>query len=137
MGGDNDAGWVGIAAPLDGGNWTHAISQDSPGIPGAAEPGDRFGASISINYLVGETGTVDVAVGAPNEDIGRLADAGEVTILRDVYDEGGGALVYDQNSAGVPGSVEAGDRFGRSLDSISSGPPAGWPWGFPPRTSGR
>lgn len=121
VGGDNDAGWVGIAAPLDGGSLTHAITQDSPGISGAAEPGDRFGASISINYLVGETGTVDVAVGAPNEDIGSLADAGQVTIIRDVYDEGDGALVYDQNSAGVPGSAEAGDRFGRSLDSIAVG----------------
>jgi hypothetical protein len=121
VGGDNDAGWVGIEAALDGGGYTHSITQDSPGIPGAAEPGDRFGASISINYLVGETGTIDVAVGAPNEDVGSLADAGQVTVLRDVYDEGDGAIVYDQNSAGVPGSVEAGDRFGRSLDSIVVG----------------
>ena len=91
VGGDNDAGWVGIVAAVDGGNLTSAVTQDSPGIPGAAEPGDRFGASISINYLVGATGIVDVAVGAPNEDIGRLADAGQVTVLRDVYDEIDGA----------------------------------------------
>ena len=119
VGVDNDAGWVGILAAVDGGNLT--VTQDSPGIPGAAEPGDRFGASISLNYLVGATGIVDAAVGAPNEDIGSLADAGQVTVLRDVYDEIDGGLVYDQNSSGVPGAAEAGDRFGRSLDSIVVG----------------
>ena len=120
VGGDNDAGWVGIAAQLDGGNVTTPSPRTPPAFP-ARRSRATGSAPRSRSTTVGPTGTVDVAVGAPNEDIGRLADAGQVTVLRDVYDEGDGALVYDQNSAGVPGSVEAGDRFGRSLDSIVVG----------------
>ena len=81
---------------------------------------------------------VDAAVGAPNEDIGSLADAGAVTIVRDIYSttlEGGIAL--DQNSPGVPGAAEAGDRFGRSLDTVKVGGPAGWRSAYPVRTSAR
>ena len=121
VGGDNDAGWVGFLVALDGGNVVMKADQDTPGIPGAAEPGDRFGASVSLNYLVGSAGVVDAAVGAPNEDIGSLADPGQVTILRDIYDEIDGGIVYDQNFPGVPGAAEAGDRFGRSLDTVKVG----------------
>ena len=38
---------------LDGGNIPIEVTQDTPGIPGAAEPGDRFRAAVSLNYLVG------------------------------------------------------------------------------------
>ncbi|HSU34616.1 MAG TPA: hypothetical protein VLJ88_03050 [Propionibacteriaceae bacterium] len=118
VGSANDAGWVGMTAAADGGSSSSAVTQNSPGIPGAAETGDRFGAALSINQLIGENGTVDVAVGVPNEDIGSLADAGSVIILQDLYDPVETGIAIDQNSAGVPGVVEAGDRFGRSLDSI-------------------
>ena len=119
VGGDNDAGWVGLIAAVDGGTARTAVTQDSPGIPGAAEAGDRFGAALSINYLVGSGGIVDIAVGVPNEDIGSLADAGSVIILQDQYDPVETGVALDQNSAGVPGVAEAGDRFGRSLDSVN------------------
>lgn len=33
VGGDNDAGWVGIVAAVDGGNLTSAVTQDSPESP--------------------------------------------------------------------------------------------------------
>ena len=50
----------------------------------------------------------------------RLADAGSVIILRDLYDPVEDAdSAIDQNSAGVPGVAEAGDQFGRSLDSVN------------------
>ena len=94
------------------------VTQNSPGIPGAAETGDRFGAALTINNLIGSNGTIDVAVGVPGEDIGSVADAGSVIILQDLYDPVETGVAIDQNSAGVPGVAEAGDQFGRSLDSV-------------------
>ena len=40
-------------------------------------------------------------------------------VLQDLYDPVETAVALDQNSAGVPGVAEAGDRFGRSLDSVN------------------
>ena len=126
VGGHNDAGWVGFLAALDGGNVATSVTQDTPGIPGAAETGDRFGAAISINYLSDgggfASGSVDAAVGAPNEDVGsvegcRFRDhrGGRLRLPRST------GIAIDQNWPGVPGKPEAGDRFGRSLDTIQVG----------------
>ena len=52
IGGHNDSGWVGMLHAFDGGNVAKAISQNSTGVPGAAEAGDRFGASVSINQFL-------------------------------------------------------------------------------------
>jgi hypothetical protein len=89
---------------------SRSFSQDSPGVGGVGEAGDRFGASISV----GDRGTL--AVGVPGEDIGSVADAGMVqtfsnaigTTTRQVHS-------FTENSPGVPGGVEAGDRFGASV----------------------
>ncbi len=115
-----DAGWVGFQVAYDGENVEIEVTQDSPGLPGAAESGDRFGAAVSLNYLLGEVGTVDAAVGTPNEDIGSRADAGAVTVVRDIYFPPDG-VAYDQDSSGVPGTAEAGDQFGRTLDTVRVG----------------
>jgi hypothetical protein len=117
--GRNDAGLVAMTAAVDGGTSSSTITQNSPGIDGVAETGDRFGAALTINHLTGANGTIDVAVGVPNEDIGSVADAGSVIILQDLEDPVETGIAIDQNSPGVPGIVEAGDRFGRSLDSIN------------------
>lgn len=125
VGGHNDAGWVGFLVANDGGNVAVSATQNTPGIQGAAEAGDRFGAAISLNHLSDgggfATGSVDAAVGAPNEDVGSKKDAGSVTILEDVYDVPESGIAIDQNWPGVPGKPEAGDRFGRSLDTIQVG----------------
>ena len=86
-------------------------SQDSPGVPGTAETGDRFG---SVLASVG-TG-FGVLVGDPLEDIGSRADAGAVWFLR-VGSSGTAApsQSFDQDSSGVTGTAEAGDRFGASV----------------------
>jgi FG-GAP repeat len=88
------------------------ITQDSPGIPGTAEAGDEFGATLSLTY----TGVV---IGSPGESIGTAAGAGSVTFIS----EGIPVLAqsWSQNSAGVPGTAEAGDHFGASLAG------GGWP----------
>ena len=52
IGGHNDAGWVGVLHAYDGGNVETAISQNSTGVPGSAEAGDRFGAAVSINEFL-------------------------------------------------------------------------------------
>ena len=83
---------------FDGGNVADAVTQDTPGIPGAAEAGDRFGAAVSLNYLLGpDPALVDVAVGVPNEDIGSTADAGAVTVVQDIYDSSRRQSRLDQN----------------------------------------
>ena len=127
IGGQNDAGWVGVLHAYDGENVETAISQNSTGVPGSAEAGDRFGAAVSINEFLTEDPAsddfvIDVVVGAPNEDVGSAADAGTVTVVKDVYfDEFPGSVSFSQDSAGVPGVVEAGDRFGRTVDTVRVG----------------
>ncbi|MFJ6659553.1 FG-GAP and VCBS repeat-containing protein [Streptomyces sp. NPDC091377] len=92
------------------------LTQDSPGVPGADEPDDWFGHALSLDDIDGD-GRADLAVSANFETIGAAELAGSVTVLR-----GGpagltttGAQSFTQNTAGVPGTAETGDRFGWSL----------------------
>ena len=121
IGSDTDAGWVGTLTQSGSGRYVDALTQDTTGIPGATEPGDRFGTSVSLSYLLGDAHIADVAVGSPREDVGDVLDAGTVTIVRDLYLGIHGAVVYDQDSAGVASVPETGDRFGQSLDSMRTG----------------
>ena len=105
------------------GAWT-VITQDTPGIPGAAEPEDSFGASVAALPFAG--GATDwLAVGSPGEALGRLTDAGRVVVIRG---SSGGAVPtssrsWHQNSPGIRGAAESdggfewvlGDTFGASL----------------------
>ena len=89
------------------------IGQDSAGVSGASEPGDRFGASVAAAW--DPALSLRVAVGAPGEDLGDAADAGMVTVLgydgRQVTE----VLAVHQGTAGVPGASEPGDGFGTSV----------------------
>ena len=94
--------------------------QGRDGVPGSPEAGDRFGAAVAAGPVRGLTGGFpldDVAVGAPGEDVGSLADAGSVTILVDADPHFGtlSARVLLQGHAGLSGAAEAGDRFGTAL----------------------
>jgi hypothetical protein len=121
VGTDFDAGWVGIVSPTSSGSYFDVLTEDTLGVPGETEPNDRFGTSVSLGYLLGNAAIADVAIGSPYEDVGSVVNAGTVTIMRDLYVGSDGAVVYDQDSPGVPDSVEAGDRFGYSLDSMQTG----------------
>lgn len=88
------------------GFWT----QDTAGVAGSAEQGDRFG-SATESLDLSTTGAATFVVGTPGEDLGSVRDAGAVYTL-------GGGRVYDESSAGVPGTVEAGDLFGATLGSL-------------------
>ncbi|GAA3802095.1 FG-GAP repeat protein [Streptomyces phyllanthi] len=134
--------------PTPAQTWT----QDSPGVPGAAEAGDRWGAEMSSGDTNGD-GLPDLAIGAPGEDIGSVSDAGAVWALRGA--RGGltatGARSFDQNHPDMPGGAEALDRWGgqvRLIDANKDGlfgllaaAPGentndGFVWVIPPSSSG-
>ncbi|GAA2219545.1 FG-GAP-like repeat-containing protein [Streptomyces indiaensis] len=88
------------------------LTQDSAGVPGASEKGDRFGSGVSLGDINGD-GYADLAIGSAGEN----SSAGAVTVL---YGSASGlttkgATSYTQNTAGVPGGSEAGDRFGERV----------------------
>ncbi len=89
-------------------DWTRA-NQNSPGAPGVAEAGDRFGASVDFAGAY-------TLVGVPGEDIGAFADAGMAARYREVGNHTTEDwLAWNQASSGVPGSTESGDRFGAAV----------------------
>ncbi len=90
--------------------------QDSANVPGTAEYGDDFGAAVSLGDVNGD-GRLDLAIGAPGEDVGTLAGAGSVTVL-----PGGatgltatGAKSFTQDTTSVPGTAEQADAFGGAV----------------------
>ncbi|MFI7005940.1 FG-GAP and VCBS repeat-containing protein [Streptomyces sp. NPDC050145] len=92
------------------------LTQDTPGIPGAVEKSDRFGASVALGDIDGD-GHADLAVGAPYETVGTAEFTGSVTVI-----PGGAAgpsteasYAYHQDTTGVPGAAETGDNFGSAV----------------------
>jgi hypothetical protein len=115
-----DAGRAGMV--LFGPNGTvaaaGAVDQDSPGISGAVEAGDRFGQSVDLHQgpsgfscPVSGTRGWTLAVGVPGEDFGTTRDAGMVHMIKDLA----GDTLLSQDTAGVDGAPEAGDRFGAAM----------------------
>lgn len=104
---------------------TRTVTQDSPGVPGASETGDRFGTSVAVTELEGcfTTDPGAIAVGAPGESLGAISAAGSVTIVASAAP---GARA--QNSAclhawyqgfagagGLGGVAKAGDALGAAV----------------------
>lgn len=56
------------------------ITQDTAGIPGVPEAGDRFGSSVAMGDVDGD-GYTDLVIGSGGEAIGTVAGAGAVTIV--------------------------------------------------------
>ena len=109
VGSKTDAGMI-TALPAPGatpaGPGPYAASEDTPGIPGAAEAGDCFGAAVSGSW-----------VGTPGEDVGTVRDVGMVHRLA-VWAHSFRSLGYvSQNSPGIRGANEPGDTFGASLQA--------------------
>jgi len=122
VGGVRRAGAVHVFTVGPGRKVTKAlrITQDTPGVPGVAEPGDMFGWSLALGRLGGDPDALDLVIGAPYEDIeaGAGRDAGAITIVYDVTRRGGGGLRavsrrLDGADDGLPD--RAGDRFGHAL----------------------
>ena len=90
-------------------------NQDTLGIIGTREAGDRFGSSLAVADFNGD-GFTDLAIGVPFEDQ-TGTDDGAVNVI---YGSGtglnqAGNQVWDQDTPGIIGTREAGDRFGSSL----------------------
>lgn len=105
--------------PMRGGD--SDVVQGDRWVPGAAEAGDRFGASVLTGEFGSDGGRRHLVVGAPGENLGRRADAGTVTLTRTDetgHPSGRPAVAWSQGSPGVTGSVESGDRFGAALAAV-------------------
>ncbi|MER8028983.1 FG-GAP-like repeat-containing protein [Streptomyces bauhiniae] len=108
--------WYGGPTGPDPAQTPTVIHQDTTGVPGTGESGDLFGSSVGTGDINSD-GYADVAVGTPGEKLGKIAEAGSVTIL--FGSASGlttkGAQGWTQDSKGVPGGSETGDRFGQSV----------------------
>jgi hypothetical protein len=87
------------------------LRQGANGMAGTAEAGDRFGAALASG-LVDDGDEADLAVGAPNEDVGATADAGAVSLV----DGAAGGLLGSANQLIVETTPETGDRFGAAVE---------------------
>ena len=92
--------------------WT----QNTRGVKGRAESGDRFGVTLTAADL-GRSGAAELIIGVPFEAVGRTRAAGVVAVL---YGSSKGLTaagdeIWTQNSRGIRGQVERFEQFGRSL----------------------
>lgn len=99
-----------------------SLTQNSAGVPGSAEEGDRFGAALAMR-------SGRLVVGAPGEDDGSILDAGLVQPL--TWSEADGSYTahraISQDTSGVPGSNERRDQFGLDV-ALARGLTASGSW---------
>ncbi|MFE2377712.1 FG-GAP and VCBS repeat-containing protein [Streptomyces sp. NPDC059398] len=98
-----------------------AFSQDSPGVPGASEEYDKFGAAVSVGDTNGD-GYGDIAVGLPGEALGTKAKAGQVIVLPGsaTGPTGTGSKAYNQDTPDVEGAAEPNDAFGAATSLVDA-----------------
>jgi hypothetical protein len=99
---------------------SQTLNQDTVGVYGVAEPGDRFGASLAVLDW-NRDGRDDLVAGAPGEAIGTRRAAGAATLLLGheggIVDRFGEAtsVPYHQDRPRVPGVAEKNDAFGTAV----------------------
>ncbi|MFD7125784.1 MULTISPECIES: trypsin-like serine protease [Streptomyces] len=96
------------------------INQASEGVAGAMESNDDFGASLAGSPQ-------HLAIGAPGEAIGGMADAGAVSVFNHKLNAAKiptGLAGLDQNLAEIEDASEASDTFGFSLSMTAYRPNA-------------
>ncbi|WP_405687815.1 FG-GAP repeat protein [Streptomyces sp. NBC_00057] len=137
VGGKAKAGYVGVVYGSRSGLRTptkQVFTQDSPGIPDAAEADDAFGGSM-VSADLDRDGYSDLVVGAGKEKVGSSTSAGSLTVIwggahglsggatlltgNEPYDEiGGKTAVGDFNGDGAMDVV----TLGMSNTHVLSGP---------------
>ena len=78
-------------------------------LQGNPEAGDHFGTAITVGFFNGDS-FADLAVGAPDENVGAIVDAGAASVF---LGSAGGLSATSQTL--VQDNPEAGDRFGAAL----------------------
>ncbi len=98
------------------------FDQGSDGVPGAVEPGDEFGASLSALVRDPATGIADLIVGAPGEAIGTEDEAGALWLFFGSRDglQGTASVAFNYDDANTPSlSATAGDRLGAAIETCN------------------
>ncbi len=93
------------------------ITQNTSGVPGTAEAGDHFGASLAGNSVPPLPTSHQLAIGSPGEDLGRAKDAGTVTVLKraSATNKVLPATLLSQSTRGWADTAESGDQFGAAV----------------------
>ena len=95
------------------------VSEATAGVPGSVESWDSFGAALTVGDVNGDH-YADLAVGNPAERLGSnksINNGGVITLLHGSAKglTTTGVQAFSQDSPGVPGHAESGDRFGSGL----------------------
>jgi hypothetical protein len=124
LGGTPDTGLVYVMNGSVGGLTpvgARSLRQGTLGIGGTSESGDRFGWSLAAGNFNADAAAGrsvdDLLIGVPGEDFNDRTDAGVVHVL---YGSAGAGVfgrdeTISQNSSGMEGDANSGDRFGWSL----------------------
>jgi hypothetical protein len=91
--------------------------QNSAGISGSGETGDKLGAAVAVGDFDGD-GYVDLAIGVPGEDLAGFTDAGAIHVIYGTANglTATGQQVWNQGIDAMAGSLQSGDRFGASAN---------------------
>lgn len=96
------------------GDETYQLTQDSSGVPGAAEPSDYFGEHIVATDRY-------IAVSTPGEAIGDRSSSGMAHVFSHTITDAHlkSLSSFHQDTDGIYGVAESGDQFGGSLSIIN------------------
>jgi FG-GAP repeat/FG-GAP-like repeat len=121
--------WYGSARGLDTARGFTLITQNTPGVPDAAEYNDRFGEELAIGDADGD-GRAELAVGSI-ESIGTAANGREAGTVTVIYGSAAGLDFsrtnhFTQDTPGIPDQVEPEEHFGgamlfRDFDRVADG----------------